>query len=85
MAGDGDGQGLEIREAKHATLRAAGQDSFPGQGSRGAMSLLDAHRILSARNDEVRIGCDRPRGFRVCKTGPGSALGQVIAPDNFCQ
>jgi hypothetical protein len=71
MAGDGDGQGLEIREAKHATLRAAGQDSFPGQGSRGAMSLLDAHRILSARNDEVRIGCDRSRGFRVCKTGRG--------------
>jgi hypothetical protein len=28
MAGDGDGLGLGIREAKHATLRAAGQDFF---------------------------------------------------------
>jgi hypothetical protein len=47
MGADGDGQGLRIREAKHATLRAAGQDSFPGQGSRGAVSLLDAQMRIA--------------------------------------
>jgi len=83
MAGDGDGQGLEIREAKHATLRAAGQDSFPGQGSRGAVSLLGTDRVMSARDDEVRIGCDRPRGGRVSKTERGSPFGPVVAPNNF--
>jgi hypothetical protein len=77
------GRGLRIREAKHAALRAAGQDSSPGQGSRGAVSYLDADRVTSARNDEVRIGCDRPRGGLVSKTERGSPFGPVVAPNNF--
>ena len=83
MPGDGDGQGLRVREAKHAAPRAAGQDSFPGQGSRGAVSLLGTDRVMSARNDEVRIGCDRPRGGLVSKTERGSPFGPVVAPNNF--
>ncbi len=81
--GDGDGRGLRIREAKHAAPRAAGQDSFPGQGSRGAVSILDADRIMSARDDELRIGCDRPREVLVSETERGSPFGQVVAPNNF--
>ena len=81
--GDGDGQGLRIREAKHAAPRAAGQDVFPGQGSCGVVSILDADRIMSARDDELRIGCDRPREVLVSETERGSPFGQVVAPNNF--
>jgi len=74
------GQGLRIREAKHAALRAASQDSFPGQGSRGAVSFLDADRPMSARDDEVSVGCDRPREGQVSETERRSPFEQVVAP-----
>jgi hypothetical protein len=47
------------------------------------VSILDADRIMSARDDELRIGCDRPREVLVSETERGSPFGQVVAPNNF--
>ena len=52
-------------------------------GSHRFAVALDADRLASARNDEVRIGCDRPWGDLVAKTERGSPFGQVVAPNNF--
>ena len=81
----GDGRWGVKNPRSEARRSASLQDRilFPGQGSRGAVSLLGTDRVMSARDDEVRIECDRPRGGRVSKTERGSPFGQVVAPNNF--
>ena len=76
------GRGSRILDAQRVALQFAGQDPFLAKDC--VMRRVCIIRCqMSTRDDEVRIGCDRPREVLVSEAERGSPFGLVIASINF--